>query len=122
MAGRLRLFDVTVLARPADFPAVHFTQPPGSILAQQCGHALVAEPASGRERVGQMIFPVIRRLFAERRGDRHLRHDGGAAAPDQAAVRQHDRSSGFRGFEGRVHAGATGTDHEDIGPRYASAP
>src|SRR5258708_25055590 len=115
MAGCLHLLDMAVLAGPADLPVVHLAQPPRSILAQQGGKTLVAETASSRERIGQVMLPMTRRLLAERRRHRHLRHDRGAATHDKAAVWQNDRSAGPRGFKSRVHAGAAGTDHEDIG-------
>src|ERR1700675_863769 len=51
VAGRLRLLDMAVLARPADLPVIHLAQPSRSVLAQQCGKALVAKTASGRERI-----------------------------------------------------------------------
>jgi hypothetical protein len=47
VAGRLRLLDMAVLARPADLPVIHLAQSPRSVLAQQCGKALVAKTASG---------------------------------------------------------------------------
>jgi hypothetical protein len=115
VARRLRLLDMTVLARPADLPAIHLAQSQRPVLAQQCGEALVAKTASGGERIGQVMLPMIRRLLAQRCGDRHLRHDRGAAAPNQAAVRQNHRRTGPRGFKSRVHAGAAGTDHQDVG-------
>ena len=67
---------------------------------------------------------------AKRNRDRHHRHHGCAAAADQAAVRQHHRTSRLRGFDGGIHAGTAGADDEDVGlqgkrrltPRHHTAP
>ena len=90
VAGRARLGDVAVLARPADAPGIHLADAVGPFLAQQAGEALVAQAAAGLDGVVQMMAPVVGRLFAERHRDRHLRHHGGAAASDQAAVGEQD--------------------------------
>jgi hypothetical protein len=49
-----------------------------------------------------MVLPVVGRFLAERHCDGHLRHDGGAAAADQAALDQHDLRAGTRGADGRA--------------------
>ena len=90
---RERLRDAAVLARPADAPVVHLADAVGTLLAQEPREALVAESAAGFQRVVVVVAPVVRRLAPERDRDRHLRHDGGAAAPDQAAVGERTRCS-----------------------------
>ena len=115
MARRLCLLDMAVLARPADLPRIHFAQPLRAIFTKQRRKTFVAEPAAGRERIGKVMFPVIWCLLAQSGCDRHLRHDSGAAAPDQAPIGKNDRSPTLRRVQRRIHARATGADHEDIG-------
>ncbi len=62
-----------------------------------------------------MIGPMIRRLRTERDRDRHLRHHGGAAAADQAAVRQQYPGTRLRRLDRRIHAGSARSDHEHVG-------
>ena len=52
---------------------------------------------------------------AERDRDRHLRHHGGAAAADQAAVGEQHLRAGARRLDRRIHAGAARSDHEHVG-------
>ena len=115
MAGRERLGDVAVLARPADAPGLHLADAGGAFLAQQACEALVAQAAAGVERVVVVIAPVVRRLRAERDRDRHLRHHGGAAAADQAAVGEQHAAAGARGLDRRIHAGAARSDDQHVG-------
>ena len=115
MAGREGLGDMAVLARPADAPVVHLADAVGAFLAQQARQALVAQPAAGVERVVVVVAPVVGRLRAERHRDRHLRHHGGAAAADQAAVGEQDAAAGARGLDRRIHAGAARSDDQHVG-------
>jgi hypothetical protein len=62
-----------------------------------------------------MMAPVVGRLLAERCRDRHLRHHGGAAASDQAAVGEQDFAAVTRRLDRRIHAGAARSDHEHVG-------
>src|SRR5947208_16497751 len=62
-----------------------------------------------------MKAPVIRRLRAERGGNRHLRHDGRAAAADQAAVDEENAATRARGLDRRIHAGTARSDDQDVG-------
>ena len=115
MARRHDLFQVPVLTCPADSPFVHFADPVRSLAAQQRGQLLVTQPAPGGQRVGMMAGPVIRRLFAHRHRDGHLRHDRRAAAPDQALVQQqHPCAAARRGYGG-IHAGPARPDHQHVG-------
>ena len=115
VAGREGLRDVAVLARPADAPRVHLADAVGAVLAQQPRQPLVAQPAAGFERVVVVVAPVVGDFLAERDRDRHLRHDGGAAAPDQAAVGEKDAAAGARRLDRRIHAGAARSDDQDVG-------
>ena len=90
MAGSERLGDTAVLARPPDAPFLHLADAGGTLLAQEACEALVAQAAARFERVIVVKAPVVRRLRTERHGDGHLRHHGGAAAADQAAVGEQD--------------------------------
>src|SRR5258708_11510468 len=62
-----------------------------------------------------MIRPMIRRLRTERDCDRHLRHHGGAAAADQAAVHQQHPGTRLRGLYRRIHTGGARSDYEHVG-------
>jgi hypothetical protein len=62
-----------------------------------------------------MKAPVIRRLLADRSRDRHLRHDGGAAAPDQAALGEEHAATRACRLDRRIHAGAARSDDQDVG-------
>ena len=115
VAGGEGLRDAAVLARPADAPFVHLADAGGTFLAQQPRQPLVAQPAAGFERVVVVMAPVVRRLRAERDRDRHLRHDGGAAAPDQAAVGEEDAAARAGSLDRRIHAGAARSDDQDVG-------
>jgi hypothetical protein len=115
MAGREGLRDMAILARPADAPGVHLADAVGAVLAQQARQPLVAQPATGFERVVVVVAPMVGDFFAERHRDRHLRHDGGAAAPDQAAVGEKDAAAGARGLDRRIHAGTPRSDDQDVG-------
>ena len=115
MAGGEGLRDAAVLARPADAPLLHLADAVRAFLAQQPRQPFVAEAAPGFERVIVVKAPVIRRLRAERDRDRHLRHDGGAAASDQAAVEQEHTATCARGLDRGIHAGAARSDDQDVG-------
>ena len=115
VAGGEGLRDAAVLARPADAPRLHLADAVRAFLAQQPRQPLVAEPAPGFERVVVVEAPVIRRLRAERDRDRHLRHDGGAAAADQAAVEQEHVATCARSLDRGIHAGAARSDDQDVG-------
>jgi hypothetical protein len=115
--GRRRLRDAAVAARPADAEAVHLLDAGGRVLAQKLRQRRAAEPTSGGDRIAIVIGPVVRRLRAERDGDRHLRHHGRAATPDQAAVDEHDRRAGARRLDRCIHAGRAGADHQHVGRR-----
>jgi hypothetical protein len=115
MAGSKRLGDTAVLARPPDAPFLHLADAGGTLLAQEACEALVAQAAARFERVIVMKAPVVRRLRTECHGDGHLRHHGGAAAADQAAVGEQDTAASARGFDRRIHAGAARSDDQDVG-------
>ena len=106
--------DAAVLARPADAPVVHLADAVGAFLAQQPRQRLVAQAAAGGERVLVVMAPVVRRLGAERDRDRHLRHHGGAAAADQAAVGEQHAGARARRLDRRIHAGGAGADHQHV--------
>ena len=113
---RVRGADRAVrLARPADVPGVHLPDGARPILAEQRRKPGVAEPASCRQRIGEMMLPVIRHVLAERGRHGHLRHDGRAAAPDQAAVDEQHADVLLRGRERGRHAGAARADDEHVG-------
>ncbi len=107
--------DVAVFTGPADAPLFHFEDTLRPFLAQQLRQPFVAEPAAGLQGVAQMVTPVIGRLLAQRDRDGHLRHHGGAAAPDQAAVEQEHRGAAPRRLDGRIHAGAARSNDQDVG-------
>ena len=115
MAGRHRLGDVALAARPADAPVIHRADALRPLFAEQAGERLVAQPTPGHERVMQMVGPVVGRLLAERDRDGHLRHHRRAAAPDQAAVGEQHARTGARCFDRRIHAGAARSDDEHVG-------
>ena len=114
VSGRMHLFEVAVLARPADFPCVHFADAQRGVLAQQPRQRRIAQAAAGRQGIGQMVLPVIGALFAQRNGDGHLRHHRGSAAADQAAVDQVHAAAVARRGDGGIHAGAARADYQHI--------
>ena len=114
VARRHRLRDAAVLAGPADAPFVQSADAVGAFLAQQARQVGVAQAAAGLERVVVVVTPMIGRLGAERDGDRHLRHHGGAAAADQAAVGEQHVAAAARRLDRGVHAGGAGADHQDV--------
>ena len=105
----------TIRAGPADPPFVHLAHPLGRVPAQHLGERCVAEPATGREGVGEMVFPGVRLLLGKRGGDGHLGHDRRPSAPDHVLVGEDDIDAGARRGDGGVHAGAAGADDEDVG-------
>jgi hypothetical protein len=111
VAGGEGLRDAAVLARPADPPPLHLADARRAFLAQEAREALVAQTAARFERVVVMMAPVVGRLRAERDRHRHLRHDGGAAAADQAAIGEEDAATRARGLDRRIHAGGARSDH-----------
>ncbi len=115
MPRRLGLADAAVfMPRPADMPILHLADRRGAMLAQEAGKPLVAQAAPGGERVGEMMAPVIRHLLAQGDGDGHLRHDGGAAAPNEAAI-DHEHVGARRiGCNRRCHAGRARADHQHV--------
>ena len=115
VAGREGLRDAAIFARPADAPFVHLADAVRALLAQEPRQPLVAQAAAGLERVVVVVAPMVGRLRAERDRDRHLRHDGGAAAPDQAAVDEKDAAARARRLDRRIHAGAARSDDQDVG-------
>ena len=115
MSGGHGLRNMAVLPGPADTPFVHGADAVGALLAQKARQFGVAQSAPGLERVVVMMRPVIGRLGAERNRDRHLRHHGGAAAPDQAAVGEQHVAAGARGLDRGIQAGGAGADHQDVG-------
>jgi hypothetical protein len=58
---------------------------------------------------------MVGALRPDRGGHRHLRHDSGPAAPNQAAIQQQDPGATPSRFDRCIHAGATGTDHQHVG-------
>src|SRR5262249_28428382 len=106
VAGGEGLRDAAVLARPADAPVVHLTDARGAILADEAREPLVAQAAARFQGVVAVKAPVIRRLRPERDRDRHLRHNGGAAAPDQTPFDEEAAAPRARGLDRRIHAGA----------------
>src|SRR3954467_8432841 len=59
MPRRLCLLDVTVFTSPPDFPAVHFAQTRGPILAEHRGKPLVAKAAACGECICEVMLPMI---------------------------------------------------------------
>jgi hypothetical protein len=114
VAGRMHLREMPVAARPADSPLVHFADARGALLAEQLREFRVAQAAAGLEGVGKMVLPVVGLFLAHRDCHGHLRHDGRAAAPDQAAIHQQHPGACARRRNRRVHAGATGPDDQDV--------
>jgi hypothetical protein len=106
---------VAVLARPADAPAVELADAIRPFLAKKLRQRFVAQAAAGRDRVGEMMLRVVGRLFAERDRDRHLRHHGGAAAADQAAIGEQHAGTAARRLDRRIHAGGAGANHQRVG-------
>ena len=115
MSGRLDLANTIVLsARPVGPPAVHLEDSRRAVLAQEPGQPLVAQLAARGQRVLEVIGPVVGLFVADGGGNGHLRHDGGAAAAHQGLVQQqHGRLFPGRG-NGRVHARAAGSHHQNI--------
>ena len=87
----------------------------GRVLAQKLRQRLVAQAAAGGDGVVVMMVPVVGRFLAERGRHRHLRHHGGAAASDQAAIGEQDVRAAARRFDRGVHAGGAGADHQHVG-------
>ena len=58
--------------------------------------------------------PVIRFLLADCRRHGHLRHDGGAAAADQAFIDKHRLGTVTACRNCRIHACSAGTDHKNV--------
>ena len=85
------------------------------VLAQQLRQLFVAQPAAGGDGVGVMILPRVRRFLAERARHRHLRHHGGAAAADQAAIGQQHMRAVARRLDRRIHARGAGADDQHVG-------
>jgi len=54
---------------------------------------------------------MIGGLRPERDRDSHLRHYGGTAAADQAAVGEQHAAAGARRLDRRIHAGSARADH-----------
>src|SRR5262249_59507420 len=96
VAGRGRLRDMAIFARPADPPLLHLENTGWRFLAEELRQTPVAELASGGKCVLVMMGPVIRRLRAQRDGNRHLRHHRGAATADQAAIDKEHAAPGAR--------------------------
>ena len=115
MAWRHDLFHVAVFACPADPPFIHLANSIGPLAAQDRGEFLVAQPAAGVQRVGQMMGPVVRGLFADGNGHCHLRHDRRTPASDQAFVEQQHAGTVACGGDGGVHSRAAGTHHQYVG-------
>ncbi len=117
MAGCSDLRDMAVAApRPADAPAIHLPDAVGRLAAEDRGEALVAQPAAGGERVGEVQFPVIGEFLGECGRHRHLRHDRGTAAADEVLVdQQHLLRPGPRSGDRGIHSGAAGSDDQHIG-------
>ena len=117
MTRRDDLRDPAVVApRPADPPLRHLADPRRRVAAQQGGEIFVTQTAPGGKRVFEMRLPIVRAFFAERRRNRHLRHDRRAAAADEALVgQQHMTGAGARRRDRGIHAGATGADDQYIG-------
>ena len=102
--------------RPADAPFLHLTDTRRRVLAQRRRERLVAKTAAGGERIVEMRCPVVGTFLSESRGDRHLRHDRGAAAADEALVgEEHPLGPGARRRERGVHSSAAGADNQDLG-------
>jgi hypothetical protein len=99
MPGRSDLCDPAVVAaRPADAPALHLANAGRRLMAQDRGERLVAQSATRGERVREMQFAAVGRLFRQCSRHRHLRHDRRAAAADEAFIdQQHRGGPGPRG-------------------------
>ncbi|MNL45229.1 hypothetical protein D3C87_1678600 [compost metagenome] len=128
MAGGMDLAQMFRLARPAHAPALQQPDRIHALFAQQARQRLAAQAAARAQRVFVVMAPMVFGLLAQRGGHRHLRHDGRAAAADQAAVGQHHPAARLRGCHGGAHARRARADHQDVGvdikfahhaPRYA---
>ena len=87
-------------------------------LGMACVCLLWALNAPGRTAAlpfAQFLGGVIQAAFLERDRDGHLRHDGRAAAPDEAPVGEDHRAAPARRLDRGVHAGAARSDHEHVG-------
>ena len=105
--------------RPHAAPSRHARHPSGGSPSGPCSHSSRASrsshrPRPARERVGEMMAPMIRHLLAQRDRDRHLRHDRGAAAADQAAIDQQHVGVRLVGRDRRRHAGGARADHQHV--------
>src|SRR5215475_4454985 len=72
VARRHGLRDDAVLARPADAPRVHLQDALGTVVTEEPRQLFAAQPAAGRERVVEVVAPVVGDLRAERHRHRHL--------------------------------------------------
>jgi len=86
------------------WPSVELTDARRRLFAEQPRELFLAQAASGLERVGEVMGRVVRRLFAERHGHRHLRHDGGTAATDEAAIDEQRLGAGACRGQCGIHA------------------
>ena len=115
MAGRMDLRDMIALARPAHLPRVHLADARGAVLAEHGREALVAQAAPCGQRVGEVVFPGIRRLLAKGCRHGHLGHHGRAATADEAAVGEDHGGPGACGFKRGIHARAACANHQNVG-------
>ncbi len=74
----------------------------------------MAEAAPRLQRVFEMQRPVVRLLMGDRSGDRHLRHDRGTTAADQALVEQEHRPPLACRGDRRIHAGPSRPDDKHV--------
>src|ERR1700692_3487062 len=97
------------------WPSLGAPPTPPRLLPQQLRQRFVAQPAAGRDGVGIMILPSVRRFLAERAGHSHLRHHGGAAARAQGAIGKQDTGTVARRLDRRIHPGGAGADDQHVG-------
>jgi hypothetical protein len=62
-----------------------------------------------------MMLPVIGAFTTHGGRNRHLRHNGRPAAPDQTPIDQQHICTMAGGFEGGIHTCATGANHKNVG-------
>ncbi len=85
------------------------------LVAEEPRQRLVAQATAGGDGVRVMGARIVGHLFAERHGNRHLRHYGGAAAPDQASIGKEHAGAAARRFDRGIHARGAGADDQHIG-------
>jgi hypothetical protein len=93
MTGRHHLSKAALLSCPTDTPSIHFQNALKPVFADHSRERWIAQATPRPKRIHQMVLPVIGTFTTDGGRDRHLRHDGRPAAPDQTPVdQQHIRT------------------------------